>query len=103
MNDTHAFLIIIISGFITILLRFIPFFAFRKKRPDFIIYLGKVLPFATMSMLLVYCLRKTNFLESPYGIPEIIASFTVIALHIWKRNTLLSIVAGTAIYMYLVN
>ena len=102
MNDTHAFLIILVSGLVTIFLRFLPFFAFRKNRPEFVMYLGKVLPFATMAMLLVYCLRKINFLENPHGIPEIIASLIVVALHVWKKNTLLSIIIGTAIYMFLV-
>lgn len=102
MNDTQTFLIIIISGLVTFFLRVLPFIAFGRKRPDFILYLGKVLPFATMTMLLVYCLRNTNFFDSSHGIPEIISCLIVIMLHVWKRNTLLSIITGTVIYMFFV-
>ncbi len=102
MTDS-ALMIAVISA-VTILLRFLPFFIFGEKRktPEIIIYLGKVLPFAIMGMLVVYCLKDMSFLKVPYGIPEIIGSVTVAGLHIWKRNTLLSIGCGSVVYMLLV-
>ena len=92
----NALSIILISGFITILLRFLPFIAFNKSCPKFIIYLGRVLPYSVMAMLVVYCLRDSH------GLRELAACLIVIFLHIWKRNTLLSITAGTVIYMLMV-
>ena len=102
MFDIHAGYIILISGTATSLLRFLPFIAFSKKTPEFILYLGRVLPYAVMMMLAVYCLRGVNFFSNTHGIPEIIACIVVTALHVWRRNTLLSIIAGTGLYMFLV-
>ncbi len=102
MFDIHAGYIILIAGTVTSLLRFLPFIAFSKKTPEFILYLGRFLPYAVMMMLAVYCLRNVNFFSGTHGVPEIIACIVVIALHIWRRNTLLSIIAGTGLYMFLI-
>lgn len=101
MYDIHAGYIVLITGAVTVLLRFLPFIAFGKSRPDFVLYLGRVLPPAVMAMLAVYCLRGVNVFAGAHGLPEGAACLAVVILHIWKRNTLLSIVAGTAIYMFL--
>ncbi|MBQ7217672.1 MAG: AzlD domain-containing protein [Synergistaceae bacterium] len=84
------------------MLRFLPFIAFGKKRPEFVGYLGRVLPPAVMGMLAVYCLRGVDFSGGTYGLPEGIACIAAAVLHVWKRSTLLSITAGTALYMILV-
>lgn len=55
-----------------------------------------------MGMLVVYCLRGIDVLHMPYGLPELIAVAAVMLLHVWKRNSLLSIGAGTVLYMFLV-
>lgn len=102
MFDVHAGYIVIISGAVTALLRFLPFIAFGKRRPGFILYLGGVLPPAVMAMLAVYCLRGVNILSGSHGLPEAIACCAVAALHVWKRKMLLSITAGTAVYMFMV-
>ena len=65
-------------------------------------YLGKVLPFAIMGMLVVYCLKDVSLTATPFGIPEALGCLIVAALHIWKRNTLLSIAAATISYMLMV-
>lgn len=96
MND--ALILIVIAGAVTLFLRFIPFIAFRKKTPGFILYLGRVLPYSVMAMLVVYCLRNTG----TYFLPEALSCGLVIILHAWKRNTLLSIIAGTALYMFMI-
>jgi branched-subunit amino acid transport protein AzlD len=100
----HNVWIIVVASLVTILTRFLPFLIFRgdRKIPDIIVYLGKVLPYAIMGMLVVYCLKDISFLAAPYGIPELLGCLAVALLHIWKRNTLLSIGGGTAIYMLLV-
>ncbi len=73
-----------------------------KEVPPTVKYIGMVLPPAVIGMLVVYCLRSTQLFAYPYGIPELIACLAVIGLHAWKRNVLLSVGAGTVLYMALV-
>ncbi len=105
MSDIHSAVLIGVSALVTAALRFIPFLVFGSKRktPEFITYLGKVLPFAIMGMLVVFCLKNVSPAAAPHGIPELISIAVVAVLHIWKRNTLLSIIAGTLCYILLVN
>ena len=104
MFDTHAALTILVAALVTAATRFLPFLIFGngKKTPDTIVYLGKVLPYAIMGMLVIYCIKNVSFLQSPFGIPELLGCAAVAILHIWKRNTLLSIGAGTVLYMLLI-
>ena len=101
---THAALIIAVAGAVTLLLRFLPFLIFNGKRetPPYIIYLGKVLPYAIMGMLVIYCLRGISFTAAANFLPELIACAVVVLAHVWKRNTLLSIISGTVCYMLMV-
>jgi branched-subunit amino acid transport protein AzlD len=87
----------------TMLSRFIPFLIFPsgKPTPKYIQYLGKVLPAAVFGMLVIYCLKNIDIFSGSRGIPELISISTVTALHIWKRNMLLSIAGGTVVYMLL--
>lgn len=100
----HSIWIIVVAALVTAATRFLPFLVFGrgKETPDIIVYLGKVLPYAIMGMLVVYCLKDVNFLAFPHGIPELLGCAAVAVLHIWKRNTLLSIGVGTVFYMVLV-
>ena len=104
MNNLHAVLTIAVIALVTAALRFLPFFLFgeNRKTPPMVAYLGNVLPFAIMGMLVVYCLKGVTLTAAPYGIPEAIGCAVVALLHIRKRNTLLSIGAGTVCYMLLV-
>lgn len=88
----------------TMATRFLPFLVFSSKRPTpkYIQYLGKVLPGAIFSMLVLYCLKDVSFFRFSYGIPELIAIATTVLLHLWKRQMLLSIAGGTILYMLLV-
>jgi len=103
-TTTQAIAIIAILSFGTMITRFLPFILFPnvKSIPRYIHYLGKMLPSAAIGLLVVYCLRYINLTAAPRGIPEAVAITAVVLLHIWKKNTLLSIAAGTAIYMLLV-
>ena len=101
-TSSHAALLIAIMAAVTMLLRFLPFLIFRKRTPPYIAYLGEVLPPAIIGMLVIYCLKDTNLSVSPFGAPELIASLSVVGLQVWKRNSLLSILAGTVIYMLLI-
>lgn len=94
-------LILVMAG-VTALLRFLPFLVFRKHTPPYIAYLGKVLPPALIGMLVIYCFKDVSFTAVPHGLPELIAAICVVVLHAWKRNSLVSILGGTAIYMVLV-
>ena len=104
MNNVHAVLTIAVCALVTAGLRFLPFLIFgeNRKTPEMIAYLGKVLPFAIMGMLVIYCLKDVSFAGMPFGIPEAIGCIAVAGLHVWKRNTLLSIGIGTVVYMLLV-
>lgn len=102
MFDIRAGYIVLISGAITAMLRFLPFLVFEKKQPKFILYLGLVLPYAVMTMLVVYCLKDVNIFSGSHGLPEALSCLAVMILHIWRRNTLLSVITGTALYMFLV-
>lgn len=99
-----SFLIILVVAATTFATRVVPFLLFPKgtKIPRVIQYLGRVLTPAVIGMLVVYCLKNTPVMEAPHGIPEAIAVFVTAGLHVWKRNNLLSIGAGTILYMVLV-
>ena len=94
-------LILVMAG-VTALLRFLPFLVFRRHTPPYIVYLGRVLPPALIGMLVIYCFKDVSFAAAPFGLPELIAAICVVALHVWKRNSLISILGGTGIYMLLV-
>lgn len=104
MPDLYAVSLIAVAAAVTALLRFLPFLILggKRKTPPVVAHLGKVLPFAIMGMLVVYCLKGVRLSVFPFGIPEAIGCTAVALLHIWKRNTLLSIGAGTVCYMLLV-
>ena len=94
-------LILVMAG-VTALLRFLPFLVFRRHTPPYIAYLGRVLPPALIGMLVIYCFKDVSFAAASHGLPELIAAVCVVVLHIWKRNSLISILGGTGIYMLLV-
>lgn len=100
----HSLILVAIMSGVTIFLRYIPFLIFSSKRktPEYILYLGEVLPQAIIGMLVVYCLREINLTAAPFGAPEFIAVAFVVLLQAVKRNTLLSVLGGTAAYMLLV-
>lgn len=104
MPDLHAAALIAVMALVTMALRFLPFLIFNEDRetPPIITYLGKVLPHAIMGMLVVYCLKNVSFLSAPHALPELLSCAVVVLLHLWKRNTLLSIGGGTLCYMLLV-
>jgi len=100
----QALILVAVISLGTILTRALPFILFpnNKETPRFILYLGNVIPYAAIGLLVVYCLKNVSILATPYGIPEGIAIFSVVILHLWRNNTLISIAGGTLIYMVLV-
>ena len=88
----------------TVLTRALPFLVFTpdKAVPPFVRYLGKALPVAVFGMLVVYCLKDVSVMTGNHGLPELFALGVTIGLHLWRRQMLLSIAAGTLCYMILV-
>lgn len=103
MTTTQSILTIAAVVLATMLTRFLPFLVFPegRKPPAVITYLGTVLPYAVIGLLVVYCLKDAVF-TSWHGLPELIAIAFIVVLHKWRKNTLLSIAAGTILYMVLV-
>lgn len=101
-SSVYSLILVLIMAGITILIRFLPFLVFRKGTPKPVLYLGEVLPYAIMGMLVIYCLKNISFTGASHGFPEIISVLLVAVLHKWKHNTLISIPVGTVCYMVLV-
>ncbi len=89
----------------TMMTRFLPFFVFSGKKPvpKYVEYLGKALTGAALGLLVIYGFKNVNVLAGSHGLPELISLVVIVLLHIWRRNMLLSIAAGTGLYMLLVN
>lgn len=104
IDFSHSLIIVLICTLVTALTRFLPFLLFPSgnKTPKALDYLGGVLPGAIMGMLVVYCYKSTVIFSWPFALPELIATALVVLSYLWKRNTLLSIGAGTVLYMLLV-
>ncbi len=103
-NTLYSVLIIAVIAVVTAMLRFVPFLAFTGKRavPKSIHSLGAVLPYSVMAMLVVYCLKDISFGHYSQWLPGLASVGVVVILHVLKRNTLLSIIGGTACYMLLI-
>ena len=99
-----SLLIILAVAATTFATRLVPFLLFPKGKeiPGIIQYLGRVLTPAVIGMLVIYCLKSVTLISAPHGIPELIAVAVTAGLHVWKRNNLLSIGVGTALYMFLI-
>lgn len=104
MITSKTIVTVVVIALTTFLTRVLPFMLFpgNKETPPYIRYLGKVLPYAVMAMLVIYCLKAVNLFNVPFGLPEFIAIAAVIIVHKWKHNLLISIAGGTILYMVLV-
>ncbi len=103
MTTTQAIITIAAAVLGTMATRFLPFIIFPegKNPPEYVKYLGTVLPYAAIGLLVIYCLKDVPG-SGNYGIPEAIAIVFIILIHKWKKSTLLSIGSGTVLYMILV-
>lgn len=104
MTVTQHVITISVCALATVLTRALPFIIFSssKPTPKYIKYLGDALPAAVFAMLVVYCFKNLDLTSYSYGIPELIATAAVVGIHLYKRNTILSIALGTVTYMLLV-
>ena len=100
MNPSHSILLIAIASGITFLIRALPFLVFKKRQmPAFIKEIADKLPPAIIAVLVIYCLKSPLTVFGTETIAAAIAIAGVVILHLWKRNTLLSVAAGTVLYM----
>ena len=104
MTVTQRIVTVALCSLATLITRFLPFLVFGSDRPTpkYVQYLGKALPAAIFGMLVVYCLKDVSFLTGDHGLPELIAIAATVGLHLWKKQMLLSVAGGTAVYMLLV-
>ena len=104
MTLTQQIITVAMCVIVTLFMRALPFAVFSSKKPTpkFLQYLGVALPAAIFGMLVVYCLKNTSIFSGAHGLPELIAICAVVGIHLWRRNMLLSIFTGTALYMILI-
>ncbi len=104
MTPREALATIIVIALATVSTRAVAFFLFPAGRPTppYISYLGRVLPCATIALLIVYCLKHIRPPAPPHGLPELISIALVMAIQYFGRNTLVSIIIGTVTYMALI-
>ncbi len=104
MTNTQSLITILMVALGTMIMRFLPFVLFPSGRPTpkIVRYLSGVLPFSVIGLLVVYCLKNVSVLAAPFGLPELIAILVIIGLHLWKKNSLISIGGGTVVYMLLI-
>lgn len=104
MSLTEQIITIAVCVIGTVIPRSLAFLLFKpgKNMPAYVRYLGKALPAAIFAMLVVYCLKNVSFLSGSHGVPEMIGLIVTTVIHLWKRNMMISMVVGTAVYMVLV-
>lgn len=105
MSDhTHALIIILVMGLATMATRLLPVLIFGRgeKVPELILYLGKVVPYTAMGLLIIYCLKDVSLFKGSHALPEIISLAVVSGSYLWRRNTIFSVVIGTVLYMILI-
>lgn len=104
MTEKELLMTALIIAAATLIIRFLPFIIIRNSIAErrYIKFLGDMMPYSMIALLVIYCLKDVNLIKYPYGIPELISIAIIIVLHIFKRNVLISIGVGTVIYMFLV-
>lgn len=104
MTYTQAWISVLIISVVTAAIRVFPFIVFggKRKPPKIVEKLSRLLPPAIMGMLVVFCLKGVSFESASGFLPSLIGCIIVAVSYIWKRNTLISIISGTAVYMLMV-
>jgi branched-subunit amino acid transport protein AzlD len=103
IDPLQMFVTITVIALATFATRALPFICFGSREPPAILsVIEKNLPPMILLLLVIYCLKDVQWLAAPYGVPELFTICIVAGLHFWKRNAMLSIFTGTALYMVLV-
>lgn len=105
LSTSQAVIVILVAAVCTFATRLFPFALFggKKEVPEFVKYLGDILPVAIIGVLIVYCLKDFTAGNVKVIVPQLIAAAATAGIHLWKRNTLLSIAVGTIGYMLLIH
>ena len=105
MTTLHVVLLIIVLGLANLVTRALPFVFFggKSQPPENVAYLGRVLPPAMMGLLVVYSFKGYSLADAPLLFSAAVAGALTVAVHLWRRNFVVSIVVGTACYMVLMN
>lgn len=105
MTLTQQIITVAMAVLATMLTRFLPFLLFpsQNKTPRFVIQLGELLPPAILGMLVIYSYREQLLHPTRMSVIALIAGLVTVGLHVWKRNMVLSILGGTAVYMLFIN
>jgi branched-subunit amino acid transport protein AzlD len=103
-GNLHTLVVILLVAGLTFMTRALPFWVFRqnKQPPALLSDLNRLLPPAVIAILLVFCLKDVSWLNQKESLYQLLCVVLVMALHVWKKNNLLSIGLGTAAYMLLV-
>ncbi len=103
MSITEAVVVTLIMSLITFVTRALPFALFKYREPPRLLRrIEEDLPAAIMVILVLFCIKDIQPAQWPHGIPEAAGIAAVIALHLLRRNAMLSIAGGTALYMILI-
>lgn len=104
MNTMHILLVILAAAFVTFFIRAFPFLVFGKgeRMSPALSFIGRTLPLSVIAVLVVYCLKDALFTSFSVLLPQLIGVVITALLHLWKRNNLISIAGGTAVYMILI-
>ncbi|WP_454777727.1 branched-chain amino acid transporter permease [Georgenia muralis] len=103
MTPERILLTLLVIFAVTYALRLAPFLLLRRAGGSrAVAYLGRTMPLGVMAVLVVYTLSEVDLTAAPHGVPELVAVAVTAGLHLWRRNALLSIVAGTGVYVGLV-
>jgi len=100
---SYFLLAVLVMTAVTYFTRAVPFLFFAKRQPPSLLgFLQKYMPPVVMAILVFASYKDIDYGAAPFGIPALVAGATTAVLHFWKRNVLLSIVGGTALYMALI-
>lgn len=93
---------LLVAGAVTVVLRALPFVVIGPLRRSGVVrYLGVHLPAGIMVILVIYTLHEVPLRPWPHALPEAIALAVTLGLHLWQRRAVVSLVAGTAVYVVL--
>lgn len=104
LSTSQMLITVLVAGAVTFATRLIPFAAFGKREvPKIVKYLGDIMPPAIIGILIIYCIKDSYTFDMNTLAPQLIAIALTVIVHLWKRNTLISISVGTVSYMLLIH
>ena len=102
-STVYTFLAVLVCAVVTFLLRYTPFALLGGKgeMPSALRRLAGRMPAAIIAVLVAYCLKGMPAAGLTENAVTLGCAFAVVLLHLWTKNTLLSIAGGTVLYMAL--